>query len=75
MLLKVFAPEIVCAALRVTIPAPTNEVAPVPPFATDKIPVTPGVILALPLKLAVEVLLKLVLIVLDVVKVSAFRGG
>jgi hypothetical protein len=37
-----------------------QDVIPVPPLATPKVPVTPGVIFALPLKLAEEVLAKLV---------------
>ena len=37
-----------------------------PPFAGAKVPVTPGVIFVVPLKLAVDVEARLVLIVLDV---------
>jgi hypothetical protein len=43
-----------------------NEVSPVPPFAGAKVPVTPGVIFLVPLKLTADVEARLVLIVLDV---------
>jgi len=48
-----------------------QDVFPVPPFAIGKVPVTPGVILADPSKLAEEVLAKLVRMVLAVANLVA----
>lgn len=55
---------------HVATPAP-NEVIPVPPLATGKVPVTPGVTLADPLNETADVLAKLVWKVLAVVSVAA----
>mgnify|MGYP000951184794 CR=1 FL=1 len=50
--MNVFLPFIVCVLIVST---KILTLAPVPPFATGKVPVTPGVTFALPLKDAVDV--------------------
>ena len=45
--------------------------APVPPFVIGKVPVTPGVIFAVPSKLALPVFAKFVLMVLAVCNLTA----
>ena len=52
VLLKVFAPPTVCVVVKSTKFCVALHV---PPFATGKVPVTPGVTFALPLNEAVDI--------------------